>query len=335
MRKRILTVLALALVPALSLAQEGGKPVMDVVAKILDFGTVTKGEVIKADFEIRNTGSAPLEITQVRPTCGCTVAKHDRVIAPGAVGKIHAEVDTAAFSGPNSKAVLVFTNDPENPQVNLVVKFDARSFVEIFPKPLLSFNVLQGEPATDKVVVGTADGSPMRITGADNGGGPLTVSFRELPEKERIPELKGPQWEVKVTVPANAPEGLLNQKITLKTSHPKAPEVGITVTGSVRPIIRVVPGEINFGTVQATAPIGRNIVLISNRQDAKLELTAVEVDNKAFSTEVIPVAAGQRYQVAVTLNAGASKGTHSTKLRIKTNDPARPSIEVPVLAVVQ
>lgn len=335
MRKSTVTFLALALLPALSLAQGAGKPTMEVVAKILDFGVVTKGEVIKADFEIRNIGTAPLEITQVRPTCGCTVAKHDKVIAPGATGKIHAEVETASFFGPNSKAILVFTNDPDNPQVNLVVKFDSRSFVEVFPKPLVSFNVLQGEPATDKVILATADGSPLRVTGADTGGGPFKVNYRELPEKERIANLKGPQWEVTITVPADAPQGLLNQKITLKTSNPKAPEVSVSVSGIVRPIIQVVPGEVNFGTVQATAPIGRNVVLISNRQDPKLELTSVEVDNKAFSTEVIPLTTGQRYQVAVTLAAGAAKGTHRTTLRIATNDPARPRIEVPVLAVVQ
>ncbi len=333
MKKSIVALLALALLPALSLAQEAGKPTMDVAEKILDFGFVTKGEVIKADFKIRNTGSAPLEITQVRPTCGCTVAKYDRLIAPGATGTIHAEVETAAFSGPNSKAILVFSNDPDNPQVNLVVKFDSRAFVEVFPKPLLSFNVLQGEPATDKVVVATADGSPLRITGAD--AGPFKVAYRELPEKERIATLKGQQWEVSVTVPADAPQGMLNQKITLKTSNPKASDVSISVSGIVRPIIQVVPGEVNFGTVQATAPVGRNVVLISNRPEAKLELTAVEVDNKAFSTEVIPLTAGQRYQVAVTLGAGAPKGSHRTTVRIATNDPTRPSIEVPVLAVVQ
>ncbi len=335
MKKSVVALLALALAPALSLAQGTGKPTLDVAEKILDFGVVTKGEVIKADFVIRNTGTAPLEITQVRPTCGCTVAKHDRLIAPGATGMIHAEVDTASFSGPNSKAVLVFSNDPDNPQVNLVIKFDSRAFVEVFPKPLLSFNVLQGEPATDKVVVATADGSPLRITGADTGGGPFKIDYRELPEKERLPNLKGQQWEVSVTVPADAPQGMLNQKITLKTSNPKAPEVSVAVSGIVRPIIQVVPGEINFGTIPATAPVGRNVVLISNRQDAKLELSSVEVDNKAFTAEVIPLTAGQRYQVAVTLGAGAPKGTHRTTLRITTNDPTRPRIEVPVLAVVQ
>lgn len=335
MRRIFVGLVALALVPTLSLAQEPGKPSMDVAEKILDFGVVTKGELLKADFKIRNTGSAPLEITQVRPTCGCTVAKHDRLIAPGATGSIHAEVDTTAFSGPNSKAVIVFSNDPDNPQVNLVIKFDSRSFVEVFPKPLLSFNVLQGEPATDKVVLGTADGSALRITGAETGGGPFKIAYRELPEKERLPNLKGAQWEVSVTVPADAPQGMLNNKITLKTSNPKAPEVTLTVNGIVRPIIQVIPGEINFGTVQATAPVGRNVVLVSNRQDAKLELTAVEVDNKAFSAEVIPLTAGQRYQVAVTLGAGAAKGTQRTTVRITTNDPARPTIEVPVLAVVQ
>ena len=63
-------------------------PVIDIVEKVKDFGVVAKGEKLQAVFEVRNTGQAPLEITQVRPTCGCTVADFDKTIAPGGTGKI-------------------------------------------------------------------------------------------------------------------------------------------------------------------------------------------------------------------------------------------------------
>src|SRR3972149_9991386 len=87
-------------------APEGPRPVIDIAEKIKDFGTVAKGEKIRAIFEVRNTGKAPLEVTQVRPTCGCTVASFDRTIPPGGTGKITAELDTTGFSGPGSKAGL-------------------------------------------------------------------------------------------------------------------------------------------------------------------------------------------------------------------------------------
>lgn len=342
MKRNILVAFLLAVTPLLARAQEPvsgagneAKPVLDVQEKIKDFGIVPKGEKIQAVFEVRNTGQGPLEITQVRPTCGCTVASFDRTIPPGGTGKISAEVDTTAFTGPISKAVLVYSNDPTNPQLNLVIKAEVRAFIDVLPRPLIRLNVLQGEPATERVVLLAADGSDFKVTGIDTAGGPYQTSFRELPEKERVPDRKGSQWEVTVTVPANAPEGLLNQKLIAKTTVPKSPEVALNVSGVVRPIVQVIPGEVNFGTVPGDAPVGRNLILINNRQGTQLELTKVEVDNSNFTTEVIPLQAGQRFQIAVSLQAGAPKGTQKATLKITTNDPARKLLEVPVQALVQ
>jgi hypothetical protein len=317
-------------------AASGPHPVIDIAEKIKDFGTVAKGDKIKATFQVRNTGTAPLEIGQVRPTCGCTVASFDHSVAPGATGKIDAEVDTAGFSGPITKAVLVFSNDPTNPQVNLVIKADVKAFIDVLPRPLIIFrSVLQGEPATEKLTLVSTDGSDFKIEGASASGGPYQLSYRELPAKERIAERKGSQWELTVTIPATAPEGMLNQKIVVKTTAPKAPEVAINVTGAVRPVVQVIPPDVNFGTVAGDALIGHNVLIINNRQGAELQLTDVKVDNPNFTTEVIPLQAGQRFQVAVSMKAGVPKGPQKATLTIATNDPARKAIEVPVQAVVQ
>jgi hypothetical protein len=342
MKRNIAIAAMLVLVPALALAQEAvsgagseAKAVMEIAEKVKDFGLVSKGEKLKAVFEVKNTGAAPLEISSVRPTCGCTVASFDKLIQPGGTGKIEAEVDTTAFSGPIAKSVLVFTNDPASPQVNLVIKAEVRSFVEVLPRNLIRLNVLQGEPATEKVILSSADASEFKVTDVDTAGGPYEVKFRELPDKERLPERKGSQWEVAVTVPSNAPEGLLNHKIIVKTTSPKAAEVGLQISGVVRPIVQVIPGEINFGAVAGDAPVGRNIILINNRQGTQLELTKLEIDNPQFTYEVIPLQAGQRYQVAVTMQAGTPKGAQKGTLKISTNDAARKLIEVPIQATVQ
>ncbi len=342
MKRNFAVAALLVLVPALALAQEAtsgagneAKATMDITEKVKDFGLVSKGEKLKAIFEVKNTGTAPLEITSVRPTCGCTVANFDKLVQPGGTGKIEAEVDTTAFSGPIAKSVLVFSNDPASPQVNLVIKAEVRSFVEVLPRNLIRLNVLQGEPATEKVVLSAADAGEFKVTEVDTAGGPYEVKFRELPEKERVPERKGSQWEVAVTVPASAPEGLLNHKLTVKTTSPKAPEVALQISGVVRPIVQVIPGEINFGTVAGDAPVGRNVILINNRQGAQLELTKLEIDNAQFTYEVIPLQAGQRYQIAVTMQAGTPKGVQKATLKITTSDPARKLIEVPIQATVQ
>lgn len=343
MRFRALSVVTMLALPVLAMAQGVAAPkpgtplpVLDIAEKIKDFGVVAKGEKLRAEFEVRNSGQAPLEITQVRPTCGCTVADFDRSIAPGAKGKIRAEVDTAAFSGPISKAILVFCNDPANPQVSLVVRADVKSFIEVLPKPLILFkNLLGGEVATEKVTLVSGDGSDFTVTGVDAGGGPYKLAFRQLGDSERIPERKGTQWEVTITVPADAPEGMLNHKIIVKTTASKAPEVPISVTGAVRAIVQVIPAQANLGRVKSDAPVGSNILLINNRQGTELKINEATIDNQVFKVEVIPLQPGLRFQIAVTLQVGAPKGEQKATLRISTTDPVRKLIEVPVIAQVE
>ncbi len=65
------------------------------------------------------------------------------------------------------------------------------------------------------------------------------------------------------------------------------------------------------------------MLIINNRQGAELQLSDVKVDNPNFTTEVIPLQAGQRYQVAVSMKAGVPKGTQKATLTIATNDPLR------------
>jgi hypothetical protein len=358
MRRLILCTIAAALTPLLAAAQqptpmaasksdvtqatlakapEGPKPKIEIANKIQDFGTVSKGDKIKATFEVQNVGTAPLEISQVRPTCGCTVAeKPAHPIAPGASDKIVADVDTAAFTGPISKVVVVFSNDPTNPQMGLVIKADVKAFIEVLPRPLILFrSVLQGEAATEKLTLVSADGSEFKVEGVTTSGGPYQVAYHELAEKDRLPGHPGPQWQLSVTVPADAPEGMLNQKIVVKTNAPKAPEVTINVTGAVRPVVQVIPPEVNFGTVPGDALVGHNVLVINNRQGAELKLTDVKVDNDNFSTEVTPLTPGQRYYLAVSLKAGATKGTQKATVKVSTSDPLRKVIEIPVTAEVQ
>jgi hypothetical protein len=347
MKRGLIGTLAATLLPVLAMAQQPtpapaaqvaptAGPVIQIVEKIKDFGTVPKGEKIKAVFEVRNTGKAPLEISQVRPTCGCTVANFDRTIAPGGSGKVEAEVDTTGFAGPISKAVLVFSNDPAAPQTNLVIKADVRSFIDVVPRPLISFvNVLQGEAATDKLKLVATDEADWKIESVDTGGGPYKVTYRPLADNERVPERKGSQWELAVTVPADAKEGILNQSLKVKTTSAKAPEVTIRIAGNVRAPVQVLPAEINFGTVTSEALIGQNVVVINNRRGTEMQITEAKLDNPAFSAEVIPLQAGQRYQVAVTMKVGTPKGAQKATLKLSTSDPARKLISVPVQALVQ
>ena len=76
-----------------------------------DFGTIPEGENVQVSFRFRNTGASPLVITQVRPSCGCTVADQPKEpVAPGVEGHITATFNSQGHAGINRKTLFVTAN---------------------------------------------------------------------------------------------------------------------------------------------------------------------------------------------------------------------------------
>jgi hypothetical protein len=69
-------------------AAPGTRPVMEVPRLNYDFGETFHLEKYGYAFVVRNRGNADLVIEDVKPGCGCTAAKFDRLVAPGKEGKI-------------------------------------------------------------------------------------------------------------------------------------------------------------------------------------------------------------------------------------------------------
>src|ERR1051326_4297442 len=107
-------------------------PRLTIVEPVKDYGTVPKGDKLEWAFLVKNTGDADLQIIAAKPGCGCTVADFDKVIKPGATGKVTAHVDTTAFAGPISKSVTLETNDPNTPTAQLTLHAIVKPFVEAY-----------------------------------------------------------------------------------------------------------------------------------------------------------------------------------------------------------
>jgi hypothetical protein len=120
--KKIITILFIGLVSLTINAQ-------DKVAKIefksdtIDYGTIEKGSNGVRVFEFTNTGNAPLIISNVTSTCGCTIPKKpDGPILPGKTGQIEVKYDTTRVN-PIRKTITVISN-AETPTVALKIKGD-------------------------------------------------------------------------------------------------------------------------------------------------------------------------------------------------------------------
>ncbi|RPH29195.1 MAG: DUF1573 domain-containing protein [Bacteroidales bacterium] len=75
-----------------------------------DFGNVKKGTSVTATFEFTNNGNAPLVVSNVKGSCGCTSVEYpQQPVSPGAKGSVKA-IFNASSIGAFNKAVTVTAN---------------------------------------------------------------------------------------------------------------------------------------------------------------------------------------------------------------------------------
>jgi len=120
MMKKLITLLFVGLISFSINAQ-------DKVAKIefkettIDYGTIEKGANGLRTFEFTNTGDAPLIVSKVSSSCGCTVPKKPEApIMPGKTGEIEVKYDTNRVM-PIRKTITVLSN-ANTPTVTLKIK---------------------------------------------------------------------------------------------------------------------------------------------------------------------------------------------------------------------
>jgi|SRR6218665_1577910 len=120
--KKILSLIAVITFSATGFSQAK----IEFLAKdnTIDYGKVTKdSDNGIRSFEFKNTGNAPLIITNVQSTCGCTVpSKPTEPILPGKTGKI--DVKYNMNPGPIRKTITVESNatNVEDGRVALKIK---------------------------------------------------------------------------------------------------------------------------------------------------------------------------------------------------------------------
>ena len=88
---------------------------------IIDYGTIEKGSNGLRVFKFKNTGNAPLVVSSVKSSCGCTVPKKPEApVMPGKSGEIEVKYDTNRVN-PIRKTITV-TSNADTPTVALKIK---------------------------------------------------------------------------------------------------------------------------------------------------------------------------------------------------------------------
>lgn len=118
--KQLITILFIGLISFSVNAQEKVAKI-EFKSDTIDYGTIEKGADGVRVFEFTNTGDAPLIVSKVTSSCGCTIPKKPKdPILPGQTGEIEVKYDTNRVS-PIRKTITVISN-AETPTVALKIK---------------------------------------------------------------------------------------------------------------------------------------------------------------------------------------------------------------------
>lgn len=82
-----------------------------------DFGDIKQGDVVEWTFSFKNEGAAPLVLTNVAVTCGCTAPTWPREpIMPGGESDIVVKFNSAGKMGMQNKVITIYSNASNNPE---------------------------------------------------------------------------------------------------------------------------------------------------------------------------------------------------------------------------
>ncbi len=103
----------LVLISTASWAQEEivPGPVITFEETEFNFEDIYQGDKVEHVFTFENTGDAPLIITNVQTTCGCTATNWEREpILPGAKSSIKVSFNSAGKMGRQNKVITIISN---------------------------------------------------------------------------------------------------------------------------------------------------------------------------------------------------------------------------------
>ncbi len=127
-------------------ANESDRPIAETAKTFTDVGDIKVSDVKVEDFTVKNTGTKPLQLSDINSSCGCTSGQ---IIYKGETSKefsmhkrsgLVAQVDpgdtatvrltyrpaTMPVYGFVERAVFVSTNDPKSPKLTFSIKANVK-----------------------------------------------------------------------------------------------------------------------------------------------------------------------------------------------------------------
>ena len=148
-------------------------------------------------------------------------------IAPGHTGEIQVTVKTEGLSGPLSKSVTVFSNDPRTPVVVIALSATIQPEFELKERSVFFGSAPKGKELSKDLIITIAAEKDLKLTGAESSDADIVARL------EPVPDSNGKKIKLVVTMKPEAKEGYHRGTVVVKTSSLRNPELKIMVLAVV------------------------------------------------------------------------------------------------------
>ncbi len=230
-----------------------------------DFGTVARGAQLKYSFKMTNIYKVPLQITDIRVTCGClTVTPSTKTIQPNETAQLHCNMDATRFSGPKSITVYVSIGPDYVSTAALTVSANARQDVVFNPGEIDFGTVGKNQTPTRHIDVEHAGDANWRVSEiVKNSAAPFELKVEQLPQKVSGYVTVG--YRIFATIKPNAASGTFKQEVLLKTNDPQSPVITFNVLGNIRASLNVAPNPVSLSNLKVGVADSTKIVVSGSR----------------------------------------------------------------------
>ncbi len=186
------------------------------------FGQVFQGERVEHTFHFRNVGDAPLNISRVRSSCGCTAALLSaQTIPPGGSGEVKAVFDSARFGNAVTKTIYLYSDDPRRPEIRFTLSGVVRVVLAANPAQVMLDRA--GETAERRVTLTNQGEKDLNIASIKTS---LPELRAEVAQKLLRP---GESVELVVRVKPKDPADRVGGYVFIRVDDEKVPELRIPV----------------------------------------------------------------------------------------------------------
>lgn len=323
-----------------------------------DFGQVPEaGGEITYGFEFTNIGKAPVIITDVKSSCGCTTPEWTKQpVPPGKKGTIKAVFDPKDRPGIFDKELTVSTNTE---QVKLKISGEVlpktKGTADLYPRVIgaLRLKSLNLPFANIYSTATPTDSLPVINTGSSN----LNLSFANVPAHITLtarPQTLKPNESGFIVCTYNAAKkndwGYVTDKVKILLNGAENKGNEITVSASIgedfsklsaaelanAPVAQFAQRSIDLGSAKVGESKTFTISITNNgKSDLLLRKTSTNCDCITLAADNAKnVKAGQTVELKATFSAKA-KGKVNKNISIITNAPKQASTVVRVSAAME